>query len=173
VIATKEIIDKFPVKTIVFSESTKFVDDLYDLLPNIAVKYHSNLKTQIIDGKKFGAKKLRDLAIKKITDNRYKERVIISAKSLIEGFDVPDMMLGINTSYTRNPAALQQKRGRCARLFKNGTIKNNVMFINLYVKNSQDEKWLAAAQEDSDPIFIDSIDEIGKPTEASFVSLIS
>jgi superfamily II DNA or RNA helicase len=112
VIATKEIIDKFPVKTIVFSESTKFVDDLYDLLPNIAVKYHSNMESQIIDGKKYGAKKLRDLAIKKIKDNRYKERVIISAKSLNEGFDVPDIMLGIRSSFTRNPATARQIRGK-------------------------------------------------------------
>jgi superfamily II DNA or RNA helicase len=172
VLVSKQIIDKFPVKTIVFAESTKFVDSLYDLIPNIAVKYHSNMESQIIDGKKYGAKKLRDLAIKKIKDNRYKERVIISAKSLNEGFDVPDIMLGIRSSFTRNPATARQIRGRVCRLFKDGTSKTNALFINIYVKGTQDEKWLAASQEDTDPIFIDSIDEIGKLTETSVISII-
>jgi hypothetical protein len=46
------------------------------------------------------------------------------------------------------------------------------LFINIYVKGTQDEKWLAASQEDTDPIFIDSIDEIGKLTETSVISII-
>lgn len=168
-----EIINRFNLKTVVFSESTEFADQLTEMLGDKAVCYHSNLETKIIDGKKYGKKKLKDLAIKKFSDNRYKEKVLVTAKALNQGLDVEDVELVIIASYNRNPTTKKQRDGRGTRKYtytsgiKKGTDKIAIV-VNLYIKDSQDERWLKEAQKDpktkkpSNPyvIEIESINEI-------------
>tara|TARA_R110000764_G_scaffold67566_2_gene140461 strand:- start:344 stop:1771 length:1428 start_codon:yes stop_codon:yes gene_type:complete len=99
--------------------------------------------------KKFGVKSLKDQSISKFKDNRSKVSVICTARALDQGFDVADTELGIDASRTSNPTQHQQRVGRTARNFtyKNGTKKRGV-FINLYIPNSADERWLRNCQVD-------------------------
>ena len=101
--------------------------------------------------KKFGIKALKDQSISKFKDNRSKVSVICTARALDQGFDVADTELGIDGSRTSNPTQHIQRTGRIARNFtyKNGTKKRGV-FINLYIPNSADERWLKNCQVDNE-----------------------
>lgn len=114
--------------------------------------------------KKFGTKTLREEALRKIRDNRFKIRIISTAKALDEGFDQPDLEIGIIWSRTSNPRKAQQRLGRIARLFekKDGSAKKAIM-INIYIKGTKDEHWLRESQKKSFGVkWISSIEEIGK-----------
>ncbi len=166
---TLEIIRKLPLKTVTFSESTEFADKLTEALEEISVCYHSNLKTVIRNNKKFGKTKLKEEAIRKFTDNRYKQRVINTAKALDQGFNVEDVELGIITSGTSNPTQQTQRGGRIFRkyTYKDGTDKVAIL-INIYIKNSQDKKWLDSRQTNSktkkplnpDLVWVNSVNEL-------------
>lgn len=165
-----EIINRFQYKTVTFSESTKFADKLTEQLGEIATCYHSLLTTQIREIKivkkykkksdeiiikniKFGKIKLQQEALKKFADNRFKVRVINTAKALDKGFDVEDVVLAIISSSTTNPTQHIQRVGRAIRdyMYKSGERKGTrkiALIINIYIKNSQDEKWLIKRQTD-------------------------
>ena len=85
--------------------------------------------------KKFGVKSLKEEAIVKFQDNRYAVNVICTAKALDQGFDVPDIQLGIDASRTSNPTQHIQRTGRVARNFtyKDGSKKRGI-YVNLYVQ---------------------------------------
>lgn len=152
-LAALEIVKKFPFKTITFAESTDFADGLTqainDELGEISLSYHSNLKSTIIEGKKFGPAKLKKRVLERFIDNRYKIRVINTAKALDQGADFPDVVLGIICSGTSSPTTAVQRNGRILRDFinKNGD-KKLALIINLFIKNTQDEKWLKKRQTD-------------------------
>lgn len=165
-----EIINRFQLKTVTFSESTKFADTLTTQLGEIATCYHSLLTTQIREVKvikkykrkpdkiiikniKYGKSKLQTEALKKFADNRFKVRVINTAKALDKGFDVEDVELAIISSSTTNPTQHIQRVGRAIRdyMYKSGERKGRrkiALIINIYIKDSQDEKWLIARQTD-------------------------
>jgi superfamily II DNA or RNA helicase len=161
----KKLIEKFKLKTITFSQSTEFASELHKSLGDRSVLYHSSLPTElrVVKGKKtkFGSTKLRKEALLKFKDNRYKTDVINTAKALDQGFDVQDIELGIITSRTKNPIQHVQRTGRIARNFtyKDGTAKKGAI-INLYVPDSQDEKWLRACQDNPDVVWVDSLEDI-------------
>lgn len=181
--AALEIIKKFPFKTITFAESTDFADGLTKAINNelgeISVSYHSNLETTIIDGKKFGPTKLKRRALERFIDNRYKVRIMNTAKALDQGADYPDVVMGIIASSTSNPTQAIQRVGRIIRDFvnKHGDRKLAII-INLYIKGTQDEKWLKKRQTDSktrrpinpNVIEINSIEEIEYGTESLSLS---
>jgi superfamily II DNA or RNA helicase len=182
-----EIIRKDPdLKTITFSESTDFADELTDNINNefgeISLAYHSNLQTKIIEGKKFGPVKLKREVLKRFVDNRYKITIVNTAKALDEGSDFPDVVRGIIASSTSNPRQHTQRVGRILRDFINKYgDKKLALIINLYIKNTQDEKWLRKRQTDPktkrpinpNVIEINSIDEIEYGTESLSLSATS
>lgn len=152
--ATLQILNKFDkVKTIVFSESTSFADKLYTMTKeqHKVVIYHSQLKTIIQPSEKTGKpikigvgtqKKQATEAIKS-----GKARVILTSKALDRGFDVPDLRVGLTTSGTQNPTQYKQRGGRLKRKETENVFDDcTVLLINLYVKDSQDEKWLKSRQ---------------------------
>jgi superfamily II DNA or RNA helicase len=204
---TKEILQKFPLKTVTFSESTDFADNLTNILGSSATCYHSKLTTQVrykgliiakaekVDGKvkfrlladdqlydyktikskfpsckKVGTKELKREAIQSFADNRTKISVINTAKALDQGFNVEDIELAIITSSTTNPTQHIQRVGRAVRryTYKDGTVKIPYI-VNVYIKDSQDEKWLKARQTNPktrkplnpDVQWISSVDQIG------------
>ena len=177
--ATLELIKKFNLKTITFAESTEFADKLTNAineeLGEISLSYHSNLKSVIIDGKKFGPTKLKREVLKRFSDNRYKITIVNTAKALDQGSDFPDVVMGIICSSTSNPTQATQRVGRILRDFinKNGD-KKLAIIVNLYIKNTQDEKWLVKRQTDPKTkrpvnpniIWVDSIKEIEYGTES-------
>lgn len=153
-LVSRELLLKFNnVKSIVFSESTEFADNLYESIKNTepVTIYHSKLKTKIVPSSKtgkpikIGMVKMKKQAIEDI--NNGKARSIITSKALDKGFDVPDLRLGITTSGSSNPTQYKQRGGRIKR--KEVSIfgeDSTVLLINLYIKNTQDEKWLKTRQ---------------------------
>jgi ERCC4-related helicase len=163
---TLEIIRRFPYKTITFSQSTKFADEVTSRLGDIAVCYHTKLKTELREVKfikkyktkpdritikkvKYGKTKLKNEALTKIADNRYKVRVINTASALDQGFNVEDIEVVITASGSSNPTQDTQRKGRGGRkfTFKNGKDKI-ALFINIYLVGTQDEVWLRNRQKD-------------------------
>lgn len=153
--ACLELCEKFnDLKTVVFSQSTAFADKL-DLLQNqqepySSVAYHSNLETQLLPSEKtgklikFGSTRLKKRALDRIT--RDLARVLCTASSLDKGLDIPSMMMGITASGTSNFTQYKQRGGRIKRLFGEDKV---ALLVNLYIKDTQDKKWLDSRQSDS------------------------
>lgn len=141
-----EIIQTFKVPTLTFSEATEFADSLTHKAPNLCRSYHSKL------GKKVKAKVISDFS-----DRDSEVRVINTAKSLDEGFDISGVMLAIICSGTSSKRQDLQRTGRAIR-FSEGKLG---MIINLYIKKTQDEKWLKARQKSAtNVVYVEDIDEI-------------
>lgn len=151
-----KLIRKFDEKIITFSQNTETADRITNEMPHICVSYHSNIKSQMIDGKKYGKKRLNKMNIRKFIDNRYKIRVLNTVKSLDEGFDLSDVNTSIQLAYYSSQLNQIQRTGRIIRA--NG---HNSKEINLYIRNSQEERWLSKKQQQSPNIkWVDSIEEI-------------
>lgn len=167
--ATLKLLKKFNnIKTIIFSEDTKFADRVYKLIienKEKAVIYHSNLATVLKKSKKtgklikYGKTRLKKEAINSISEGI--ARVLVTAKSLDRGLDIKDLRFGIITSSTQNPTQQQQRRGRVIRK-ENIFSKTTVLLVNLYIKDTKDEIWLKKRQKLSNHniIEISNIDEI-------------
>ena len=88
--------------------------------------------------------------LKKLRDNRTKIRCISSAKGLEEGFDLPNLQLGITWSRTSKNLGAVQKLGRILRYFPNKT----AYFIELYVPDTQDERWLTSSLKNQKNVYL-------------------
>jgi superfamily II DNA or RNA helicase len=197
--ATVDLINEFGLKTITFSQSTAFADEVKQAVGRRAVAYHSNLETvtkkvtkrknyKTKDGAEKYAKKVKgkverksdrtydvvwkipkkvgSTALKKESLTRFSESshgidVICTAKALDQGFDVPDVQLGIDASRTSNPTQHTQRTGRIARnyTYRDGTQKQGI-YVNFFVPDSQDENWLRRSQRNSERvIWVGDLDE--------------
>lgn len=117
--------------------------------------------------KLFGEKRLKEEALRKLQDNRYKINFISSVRSLNEGIDIPDLRLAI--IHSRNSTARDQiqRIGRVARLFiyKDGSDKKPII-VNIYLKDTKDEGWLKAAMAKIvGERWVDNIEEILTPDD--------
>jgi superfamily II DNA or RNA helicase len=113
-------------KILVFSGTNDFTDSMAAILGGES--YHSG------KGKKQRTETLR----------RYKNglnRVLCSTKALNQGFDVPDSEVGIIAGLDSKSLPMIQRVGRLLRLSGD---KIGKVYI-LYVKDSQEEKWLNKA----------------------------
>jgi len=114
-------------KILVFTGSNKFSDTMADSLD--AFVYHSGL-----------TKKQRE---KSLEDFREKDgAVLCSTKALNQGFDVPDASIGIIAGLNSKSLPMIQRVGRLLRLSTDDKIGK--IYI-LYIKDSQEEKWLKNA----------------------------
>lgn len=167
--ATVALLDKFnKVKTIVFSEATSFADNLFLRVEqkHKAVVYHSKLKTLIRQSEKsnkpikIGATRRKKEAIEAIVSG--KARVAITSKALDTGFNVNDLRMSITASGTQNPQQYKQRGGRVKRKELNIFDDCTVLLVNLYIKDSQDEKWLKNRQKNAlHRIYnVSSVDEV-------------
>lgn len=139
----KRIVEKFnDKKWIVFSESTKFVDRVDKELDN-SVKYHSKLSSND-----------KELALQKI--KLEETRTLITVKALSEGYDLPAMDAAISASGNSVESRMWQELGRIVRL-KEG---KQAIFINLFIKDTQDEIWVKSKTSSMEPIYTNSINEI-------------
>lgn len=173
IVSIELIANKFPEsKIITFGEDTEFADMVADRLgPERCIAYHSKIKgivkrITVIDKK--GHSLYKD---KKIGKDAYKKsiledfkilgswQVLATVKAVDEGYDNPLVEIGVQASYTSAIRQNTQRTGRSTRLGEDDTqIK---LVINLYMKNSQEEKWLKDKQRGiKDVEWIDSIDEI-------------
>jgi len=114
-------------KILVFTGSNKFSDAMADSLD--AFVYHSGL-----------TKKQRE---KSLEDFREKDgSVLCSTKALNQGFDVPDASVGIIAGLNSKSLPMIQRVGRLLRLSTDDKVGK--IYI-VYIKDSQEEKWLKNA----------------------------
>lgn len=139
----KEFSDK---KAITFSEGVDFAKDLHKEMPQFSVDYHSKMPKGI---------KSRNLNL--FNDEKSDVHVIHTAKALDEGFDVKGIDLAIISSGTSSTRQDLQRTGRAIRYQEGKT----AVIINIYIKDTQDERWLRARQKKSTNIIhVNSIQEI-------------
>ncbi|NBO98838.1 MAG: hypothetical protein EBU90_01750 [Proteobacteria bacterium] len=133
------ILSNTSCKTIIFSESVEFIENLKLKLDNFrkCSIYHSKLKT-----------KEKDAALEDFLSG--KTDVMLSASALNEGFSDDKLYLGIAAGYNSNPKNNVQRKGRVCRLRKDGTYKTAI-FVNLVFTSTVEEGWLAKSQETSTP----------------------
>ena len=142
--ACVRLINQLDMKTITFSESVDFANALTNYTPKVSMSYSSRL-----------GKKKRKEVIQSFNDDDI--RVINTAKALDEGFDVPGVELAIISSGSSSPRQDVQRTGRAIR-FVEGKVG---YIINLYMPDTQDEKWLRARQKKSINVeFQQSIDDV-------------
>lgn len=143
---TVDIINRFPDrKTIVFSENIDFAESVKKKLPNVTEVFHSKMK-----------KKEKELAMKNFTDKRTKKRVVSSVKALSAGIDIPDISLGIVASGNSSKLTQIQQIGRTVRALPDKL----AVFINLYVRGTQDYNWLVRRQDTLNVKWVEFLDEI-------------
>ncbi len=125
--AAKEIVDyHIEDKILTFGGTNEFTNLMADRLGGTA--YHS--------GKTIAKRKKILEAFNKSTTS-----VLCSTKALNQGFDVPDVGVGIIAGLESKTLSMIQRVGRLIR-FKEG--KRGRIYI-LYVPDSQEEKWLESA----------------------------
>ena len=94
----------------------------------MAVSYHSKQKT-----------KDRELILENAKSPLIK--VICSAQALNTGYNLPDIDGGICAAGTGTELTFTQTRGRLLRLNDSG-IPKKALFINLYVRDTQEFVWV-------------------------------
>jgi len=122
-------------KILAFSGANAFTDQLASSVSPLAMSYHSG-KTR----------KQRGLILDAFKNDTIK--VLCSTKALNQGLDVPDANMGIICGITSKSLPMIQRVGRLVR-FQEG--KTGEIII-LYVKDSQEEKWLKNSTKNLDNV---------------------
>jgi len=155
--AVAELVEKFPVKTIVFCETTYLANRISEVLGSKCRSYHTKVETEIREikiynkgkittkQKKFGRKKLLDEALELFEDPYSGVDVLAAVKSLNEGYDVKNIEFIIMASYPSTVRDNTQREGRGKRIDVENKDKK-ALIVNLYIKNSQEEKWINSKQ---------------------------
>lgn len=130
-----------------------------ELYRPIALSYHSNVKSKPVydeetkdfirykTGSKkgrvklFGSSYFKKQAIEAIKSGEIK--ILCTARALDEGFNVEDLEIAIIQSGSRNPIQHGQRTGRVKRISFN---KDRAIIVNLYCKDTHDEKKLLVRQ---------------------------
>ena len=123
-------------RILVFGGDNSFTDSLADSIDG-SVVYHSK-KT----------KKVKDAALEDFKSG--KSRVLCSTKALNQGLDIPNAQIGLICGLTSKALTMIQRVGRLVRIDPDNPDKVGSVVI-LYVKDSQEEKWLKNALSTIDP----------------------
>ena len=127
----KIVLQNLDSKMLVFGGANAFTDELCDATQPFSVAYHSG-KT----------KKHRENALKDFKAGV--KPVLCSTKALNQGLDVPDASIGVVCGLTSKALPMIQRLGRLIRFQED---KRGKIYI-LYVKDSQEEKWLKSSVKD-------------------------
>ena len=119
------VVDNVGEKILVFGGANAFTDELAEATEPLSTVYHSG-KT----------KKQKKQALEGFKDGT--TPVLCSTKALNQGFDVPDAGIGVVCGLTSKSLSMIQRVGRLIRFQED---KIGQIYI-LYVKDSQEEKWL-------------------------------
>lgn len=132
--AASAIVHALDLKTITFSESIQFAESLTQATNPWSSSYNSKMP-----------KYKREQALRDFQDDKSDVRVINTAKALDEGFDVPGVEMALICSGSSSERQNIQRTGRAIR-FQEG---KTGYIVNLYVKGTQEEKWLRKRQKSS------------------------
>lgn len=125
--AAKKLIQQLNKKIITFSASISSAEWLENNCGGLA--YHSKLgKTERMN---------------RIQNFKNSCKLLHSVTALDEGLDVPNIDIAINVSGNSTHRQITQRLGRSTRKSED---KPLAYFINLYIKNTQDEKWTRKRQ---------------------------
>jgi superfamily II DNA or RNA helicase len=124
----KLVIQNLDSKMLVFGGANAFTDTLCNATQPFSVSYHSG-KT----------KKQRENALLEFKEGN--KNVLCSTKALNQGLDVPDASVGVVCGLTSKALPMIQRIGRLIRFQED---KKGKIYI-LYVKDSQEEKWLKSS----------------------------
>lgn len=149
---TQKILQYFPDDNgIIFSES---IDQCKKLIDgnNKAIEYHSKLKAAE-----------RVAAISRLNDKRTRIQYISAVKALNEGLSIDSIMFAIVTAGNGKLKDMIQRIGRSCRFVEG----KNAWVFRLYVKGTQEEKWVRSSQEGFDKSNIINVtpDEVWKILE--------
>ena len=126
---TKDIVLKnLDKKILIFTGANEFTNTICSAIKPLALSYHSKI-----------GKKARLDAIEKFRNGDI--NVLCSTKALNQGFDVEDANMGIICGITSKSLSMIQRVGRFLRFQENKIGR----IVILYVKDSQEEKWLKNA----------------------------
>lgn len=125
--AAIQIVKEQSMQSILFGQSIEGADKISLALGDECVEYHSKM-----------TKKIAKENLKKLRDGRTKVKYISSAKGLEEGFDLPNLQLGITWSRTSKALRATQILGRLLRYYP----RKIAYMIELYVPETQDLQWL-------------------------------
>jgi superfamily II DNA or RNA helicase len=126
---TCQLIEDFGDRNILtFAERTETANELYKRTSQYAVSYHSKMKPHI-----------RKAALKAFPKTA---NVLHTSRALDEGFNVEGVNMGIVLSGTSTKRQAVQRVGRTIRFVEGKT----AVFIELYIRSTQDRKWLEARQ---------------------------
>jgi len=128
----KAIVDaNLTEKIITFGGLNDFTDQLAESVSPLAEVYHSKRTA-----------KDRKNALKRFKEDEV--NILCSTKALNQGFDIPNANIGIICGLTSKALSMVQRIGRLIRFEED---KIGKIYI-IYVKNSQEEKWLTKAVQD-------------------------
>ncbi len=142
----KQIFEKFKTKSIIFSETTEFANAIADTIPG-CVALHT--KTPL---------KLRQELLDEFSNPDGKIKLISTARMYDEGIDLPDIEMAVIASGTGSSRQSIQRVGRAIR-FAEG---KDAIIVNIYMKNTQEENWVQKRTVGMQPMWIESIDQIGQ-----------
>jgi superfamily II DNA or RNA helicase len=131
----KLVIKNIGEKILVFGGSNEFTNKLAEATDTFSTVYHSG-KT----------KKQKEQALKEFRSGD--KPVLCSTKALNQGFDVADATMAVICGLTSKSLTMIQRVGRIVR-YQEGKIGQ--IFI-LYVKDSQEEKWLKSSVKNLDNV---------------------
>ena len=134
--AFSDIVSDYDGRMLVFGGDNAFTDAISEGIEG-SVIYHSK-KT----------KKQRELALQQFKDGE--SHVLCSTKALNQGLDIPDASIGLVCGLTSKALTMIQRVGRLVRIDPNDPDKSGRVVV-LYVKDSQEEKWLRNALRKTDP----------------------
>jgi superfamily II DNA or RNA helicase len=133
--AFAEIVSKYNGRMLVFGGDNSFTDSISNAIEG-SVVYHSKKTT-----------KQKDLALDRFKNGE--SNVLCSTKALNQGLDIPDASIGLICGLTSKALTMIQRVGRLVRIDPNDPLKQGRVVI-LYVKDSQEEKWLENALSKTD-----------------------
>jgi len=154
---TQNILKYFPDSNgIIFSES---ILQCHKLIENNekAISYHSKMK-----------KSEKLAAINRLNDQRTKIRYISAVRALNEGLSIDTIEFAIITAGNSKVKDMIQRIGRSCRFVE----YKKAIVIRLYVKGTQEEKWVRKSQEEFDKtnIYYINQEELWKILEMNYLN---
>lgn len=128
-------------KIVTFSQATDYADKMTQMIgTDRSMSYHSNLDSMVIDGEKYSGKSLRNKIIEMYNSNIF--RILNTAKALDQGVDIEDIDTSLVCSGTSSILQAIQRTGRNIRVMEDKIAYE----INIYIRDTQSEKWLRKRQ---------------------------
>jgi len=162
------LVEKFDSKTICFSQSTVFADELTKAINDrmgegYCASYHTKVSVSHVNKinpkLKYSVSKIKNQNLDDFIENKIK--CISTVSSLDGGIDIEDIKIAIIASGTSGNVQRFQRKNRATRIDKKDK-KKVPLILNIYFKDTKDYDWLRSSQKFSKDkiVWVDDIDDI-------------